>query len=101
MSNADRLRMAADAIDPCHGTGIVPCWSPGGPCPDGQSSCECCGPCRQVEQHATAALLRAIAHEAELFDGQRVTPQAVHWDSLMHLVAPALALANTILGEQT
>ena len=80
MSDADRLRQAAVEADRTavylHGT-MTP------------------------TMHAVAALLRAIAHEAELFDGQRVTPQAVHWDSLMHLVAPALALANAILGEQT
>jgi hypothetical protein len=24
---------------------IIECWSPGGPCPEGQTVCECCGPC--------------------------------------------------------
>lgn len=26
--------------------GIVACWSPGGPCPDGRTACEMCGPCQ-------------------------------------------------------
>lgn len=25
--------------------GVIECWSPGGPCPDGQTECESCGPC--------------------------------------------------------
>lgn len=37
-----------DDDDPCDGTGIVECWSPGGPCPPERiaTGCECCGPCQ-------------------------------------------------------
>lgn len=37
-----------DDDDPCDGTGIVECWSPGGPCPPEQiaTGCELCGPCQ-------------------------------------------------------
>lgn len=26
--------------------GIIECWSPGGPCPDGRTVCEMCGECQ-------------------------------------------------------
>jgi len=38
-----------------HGSdGVIACWSPGGPCPAGQTACETCGPCQycQVEEVA-------------------------------------------------
>lgn len=39
-----------DDDDPCHGTGWVPCWNPGGPCSD--RVCELCGPCRTCDPDA-------------------------------------------------
>lgn len=38
--------MAETECPNTHGPdGVIACWSPGGPCPEGQTSCESCGPC--------------------------------------------------------
>lgn len=45
----DRDGQSAEKDAACpnpHGAdGIIECWSPGGPCPDGRAVCEMCGPC--------------------------------------------------------
>lgn len=48
----------------CDGSGTVSCWSPGGPCPEGQTVCETCGPCRQSDVPALVAALREARAEA-------------------------------------
>lgn len=42
----------------CDGSGTVSCWSPGGPCPEGQTVCETCGPCQQSDVPTLVAALR-------------------------------------------
>lgn len=54
----DVLAHAHDNCVACEGTGVVRCWSPGGPCPDGQTVCESCGPCQQSDVPALVAALR-------------------------------------------
>lgn len=36
--------------EPCGGTGVVRCWSPGGPCPvPDEPGCDTCGPCVECQ----------------------------------------------------
>jgi len=46
----------------CEDAGVVPCWSPGGPCPPEQLACELCGVCRSCRKGM--AILAAIPAEA-------------------------------------
>lgn len=52
------LAATAPAVNPCDacgGTGVVECWSPGGPCPVPplDPSCQTCGPCSSCRPCAT------------------------------------------------
>lgn len=61
----DVLAHAHDNCVACEGTGVVRCWSPGGPCPDGQTVCESCGPCQQSDVPALVAALREARAEVD------------------------------------
>lgn len=61
----DVLAHAHDNCSVCEGTGVVRCWSPGGPCPDGQTVCESCGPCQQSDVPALVDALREARAEVE------------------------------------
>lgn len=110
----------------CDGSGTVSCWSPGGPCPEGQTVCETCGPCRQSDVPALVAALREARAEAkaaweqaerdlaeanDLADerddwrrrrprGGVVTPQSEVTDVLAVIdrLGPALLVRRTMLG---
>lgn len=61
----DVLAHAHENCVACEGTGVVRRWSPGGPCPDGQTVCESCGPCQQSDIPALVAALRDARAEVE------------------------------------
>ena len=86
MTDADRLREAADRLDEA--------VRYAGDNPGMSSWAAQCG--------ATAAVLRAVAHEWDLFGHPMhgIKTQPAHWDSLAHVATPALALADTILERQ-
>lgn len=83
MTDADRMREAASRLDALvRNAGDnpgVPAWA--------------------EQNAAAAAVLRAVAVEAEVFLEKRVTPVPAHWDSLTRVVVPVRDLADAILGD--